>query len=74
MKRQTPYDSFMDGFIKSSKGVISASAFVSAAVYALLAASILAAMYYLEVSEEFWTPILLVYGVGAVAHMAAEAF
>jgi len=74
MARQTPYDSFVQGFISSSKTIITWSGFISAVIYSLTAGVILAAMYFLMVPKEFWTPILIVYGIGAVAHIAAEGF
>ena len=37
--------------------------------YAVPAAIILAVCWYTQVAEEFWIPVLIIYFIGAVAHL-----
>ncbi len=42
--------------------------------YAVPAAIILAVCWYTQVAEEFWIPVLIIYFIGAVAHLLSFGF
>ena len=42
---------------------------LNAVLYAVPAAIILGVCWYTEVAEEFWIPVLIIYFIGAVAHL-----
>ena len=47
---------------------------LNAAFYAIPAATILTVCWYLEVADEFWVPVLIIYLIGAVAHLLNYGF
>ena len=49
-------------------------AWINAVFYAVPAAIILAVCWYMQVAEEFWIPVLIIYFIGAVAHQLNDGF
>lgn len=47
---------------------------ISAVLYAVPAAIILAVCWYMEVAENLWIPVLIIYFIGAVAHQLNHGF
>ena len=56
MKWKTGYDRFL-----------SLGSWINAFLQGVPAAVLLAAMYIMDVSSEWWTPVILIYAIGAVA-------
>jgi len=53
---------------------LSASAWFNVLLYATPAAALLAACWFFKVSDNLWVPLLLIYLVGALAHLLGFAF
>jgi putative effector of murein hydrolase len=50
------------------------SSWINAVFYAAPAAVVLAVCWYLQIPERFWTYLLIIYFVGAVAHLLTYGF
>ena len=53
---------------------IAGGSWFNAVIYAAPAAIILAVCWYTKIADEFWNPILIIYFVGAVAHLLNAGF
>ena len=63
MAWETRHDSFISG-----------TANFNALIYTIPAAIILAVIVILDVPSNYWTPILIIYGIGAISHMLGFGF
>ncbi len=43
-------------------------------IYSIPAAIILGAIAYFGIPSNYWTPVLIIYGIGAIGHMLAIGF
>ncbi len=60
---ETKYDSFL--FLSAGINVL---------ISTIPAAIIFSVIVYFDIPSKFWTPILVIYGIGAIGHMLAIGF